>query len=422
MSKINWMLGRYYETVDGTVLRYVEYDDDDDQYPYLMKDIHGTYEEWHMEDGRQGRYDSMLDPMRVVGPTAKIPKPKFDWSVGDTYVLGDDDGTFVTVTGISDELKDWPWAVTAEDGDGTAYCYNIRGQCADDPDDLELTIVEKDDHVGWLGLRANPTDPKRIVKGEDGKWKVESTGTKLAANTTLNGTDKTTIGAEAPKEESKNNMNFKKLLGVTFGKNTSNEVSLTAAGVAVALAGNQEYAAFNGSELTRVPAGMAMGGDFLYNMPVQATDVKKGDLILNNSGGNGGSDLYLFVTDIKKNGNIVGINPRNSKEETLVPSSNMFGMKLFTKVVSMMNFGGDNNANLNQLMMFGMMGEGKSDPLEMMMLSQFMGGGNTTMDFSKNPMAMMMFMGKGEGKSDLSEMLMLTQLMSGNNFFGSQKE
>lgn len=106
----------------------------------------------------------------------------------------------------------------------------------------------------------------------------------------------------------------------------------------------------------------------VYRMPVAASAVKEGDMIIH-------KHHPMFVSSISK-GNIDIL---ESEVKTVIPTSNPFGFNFITKIMPIVNFGNTDQpfGNLMPMMMASMVfGDNGNDMGKMFMLSAMMGNSN----------------------------------------------
>lgn len=221
--------------------------------------------------------------------------------------------------------------------------------------------------------------------------------------------DASNMTCEEVKEEKKEETRMFSDLGSSFGKINSDQFKLSINGLAVR--GKEgKYYTFNPEtrELVEVTTGFFDDmKDLLFVMP--ATELEVGDIILHQN-----KPYYISVA---KNDVIKGIDFEDAIESTLVPKTNVFGIKYYTKVFNCLgtnNILGTDIAS-NPMMAYALMG-GKDFDLSKVMLFQALGQGNGIADFSENPIMLMALMSNENGGGDLSnfaKMQVLSQL-SGN--------
>ena len=119
--------------------------------------------------------------------------------------------------------------------------------------------------------------------------------------------------------------------------------------------------------------------NMVYRMPVAASAVKEGDMIIH-------KHHPMFVSSISE-GNIEVIDILESEVKTVIPTSNPFGFNFITKIMPIVNFGNTAPSpdqpfgNLMPMMMASMMfgdndGNNGNDMGKMFMLSAMMGNSN----------------------------------------------
>ena len=196
----------------------------------------------------------------------------------------------------------------------------------------------------------------------------------------------------------KENTNMKNMFGMNFefGKVPAGKFKMSFMGLAFAT-GNGRYAVYNigDNEFTDVTE-MTMDADgMIMQMPVAAKDVAVGDIIKH-------KDAYVIVKGGTENGCITAVDPFKSEEINIIPTKSMFGFNFVTKVINVFgNMFGENTVtpsednpfgNIAPFIMMSAMSDGNNDNdgmMKMLLMSQMMGG-QSGMDFSKNPMLMFM--------------------------------
>ena len=119
--------------------------------------------------------------------------------------------------------------------------------------------------------------------------------------------------------------------------------------------------------------------NMVYRMPVAASAVKEGDMIIH-------KHHPMFVSSISE-GNIEVIDILESEVKTVIPTSNPFGFNFITKIIPIVNFGNTAPSpdqpfgNLMPMMMASMVfgdndGNNGNDMGKMFMLSAMMGNSN----------------------------------------------
>ena len=119
--------------------------------------------------------------------------------------------------------------------------------------------------------------------------------------------------------------------------------------------------------------------NMVYRMPVAASAVKEGDMIIH-------KHHPMFVSSISE-GNIEVIDILESEVKTVIPTSNPFGFNFITKIMPIVNFGNTAPSpdqpfgNLMPMMMASMVfgdneGNNGNDMGKMFMLSAMMGNSN----------------------------------------------
>ena len=207
-------------------------------------------------------------------------------------------------------------------------------------------------------------------------------------------------------------------LGSSFGKINSNQFRLSINGLAVR-GKDGKYLTFNPEtrELVEVTTGFFDDmKDLLFVMP--ATELEVGDIILH-------QNKPYYITSARDN-QIKGIDFEDAVESVLVPKTNVFGIKYYTKVFNCLgtnNILGTDIAS-NPMLAYALMGGKDFDLGKVMMFQALSGQGKGIADFSENPIMLMALMSNEKGGGDLSDfakMQILSQI-SGNKKAGSRKE
>lgn len=214
--------------------------------------------------------------------------------------------------------------------------------------------------------------------------------------------------AEENKEEKKvkEETNMFSNLGSSFGKIGSDQFRLSINGLAVK-GKDGKYVTFNPEtrELVEVTTGFFDDmKDLLFLMPT--TELEVGDIIIHQN-----KPYYITVS---KDNVVKGIDFEDAIESTLVPKTNVFGMKYYTKVFNCL---GTNNIlgtdiTSNPMMAYALMGGKDFDLSKIMMFQALSGQGKGIADFSENPIMLMALMSNENGKNDLSDFAKM-QILSG---------
>lgn len=214
--------------------------------------------------------------------------------------------------------------------------------------------------------------------------------------------------AEENKEEKKvkEETNMFSNLDSSFGKIGSDQFRLSINGLAVK-GKDGKYITFNPEtrELVEVTTGFFDDmKDLLFLMPT--TELEVGDIILHQN-----KPYYITVS---KDNVVKGIDFEDAIESTLVPKTNVFGMKYYTKVFNCLgtnNILGTDIAS-NPMMAYALMGGKDFDLSKIMMFQALSGQGKGIADFSENPIMLMALMSNENGKNDLSDFAKM-QILSG---------
>lgn len=197
-----------------------------------------------------------------------------------------------------------------------------------------------------------------------------------------------------------------KAFNFDFGPCTTDNIRMSMYGLAVKNA-NGTWVSYNpeSKEIIDVDIFNFDGGKFLYKMPVAIKDVKVGDIVIHNR-------KAMFVTDVSEAG-MSAIDPQAGEEKKILLTRSPFGFNYATKVVSLFNMTSDAptpDAPFGNMLPFLMMSEnsGEFDMNTMLMLSMM--GGQSGMDFSKNPMMMYFLMKDSKNADDLLPLMFMGNL------------
>lgn len=206
------------------------------------------------------------------------------------------------------------------------------------------------------------------------------------------------------KDNKKENENMKGF-NFDFGTCENNNVRLSMYGMAIKNTAG-EWVSYNpeAGEIINVDIfNMEDGGKYLFKMPVGIGNVAVGDIIVHNK-------VPMFVTNIIDGGKAFDvIDAREGECKKVIPTKNMFGFDVVTKIVSL--FGAFMDAPtadqpFGNMLPFLMMGDGKVDPMMAFMLMNQQNGTN----MMNNPM-MMYFMMKDSKDIDPMMFMMMDNMM-----------
>lgn len=190
-----------------------------------------------------------------------------------------------------------------------------------------------------------------------------------------------------------------------FGTCENNNVRLSMYGMAIKNTAG-EWVSYNpeAGEIINVDIfNMEDGGKYLFKMPVGIGNVAVGDIIVHNK-------VPMFVTNINDGGKSFDvIDAREGECKKVIPTKNMFGFDVVTKIVSL--FGAFMDAPtadqpFGNMLPFLMMGDGKVDPMMAFMLMNQQNGAN----MMNNPM-IMYFMMKDSKDIDPMMFMMMGNMM-----------
>ena len=201
-----------------------------------------------------------------------------------------------------------------------------------------------------------------------------------------------------------------KAFNFDFGPCTTDNIRMSMYGLAVKNA-NGTWVSYNpeSKEIIDVDIFNFDGGKFLYKMPVAIKDIAPGMVIVHNR-------KAMFVIEVGDSG-ITVVDPQAGEEKKILPTKNCFNFNFYTRVVSLFdsfmkspeNAPSAENPFGNMLPIF-MMSEnsGEFDMNTMLMLSMM--GGQSGMDFSKNPMMMYFLMKDSKNADDLCPLMFMGNL------------
>lgn len=235
---------------------------------------------------------------------------------------------------------------------------------------------------------------------------LEETECGMACEEDCDTKEKCEAVKENKEEKVKEETNMFSNLGSSFGKIGSDQFRLSINGLAVK-GKDGKYVTFNPEtrELVEVTTGFFDDmKDLLFLMPT--TELEVGDIILHQN-----KPYYITVS---KDNVVKGIDFEDAIESTLVPKTNVFGMKYYTKVFNCLgtnNILGTDIAS-NPMMAYALMGGKDFDLSKVMMFQALSGQGKGIADFSENPIMLMALMSNENGKNDLSDFAKM-QILSG---------
>lgn len=236
----------------------------------------------------------------------------------------------------------------------TGYCYNYNTGTISLRDELEKYVKE---------IVENEKNKNDVIKEEDNKMK---------------------------------GFNF------NFGPCTNDNIRMSMYGLAVQNT-NGEWVSYNNGDIVNVDIFNFDGRKFMFKMPCTFKDIKVGDILIHNK-------RPMFVEDIiDTEGGVIVVDTVAGERKEIIPTKNMFGFDIYTKVVSLFDaFSCAPTADqpFGNMLPFLMMEDNKdTDP---MMLLMMMNGGKMDM----NPM-MWYFMFKDNKEIDPAVMWMITSMAAG---------
>lgn len=201
-----------------------------------------------------------------------------------------------------------------------------------------------------------------------------------------------------------------KAFNFDFGPCTTDNIRMSMYGLAVKNA-NGTWVSYNpeSKEIIDVDIFNFDGGKFLYKMPVAIKDIAPGMVIVHNR-------KAMFVIEVGDSG-ITVVDPQAGEEKKILPTKNCFNFNFYTRVVSLFDSFMKSPENtpsaenpFGNMLPFFMMSEnsGEFDMNTMLMLSMM--GGQSGMDFSKNPMMMYFLMKDSKNADDLLPLMFMGNL------------
>lgn len=210
--------------------------------------------------------------------------------------------------------------------------------------------------------------------------------------------------------DDKKGNNKMKAFNFDFGPCTNDNIRMSMYGLAVKNA-NGTWVSYNpeSKEIIDVDIFNFDGGKFLYKMPVAIKDIAPGMVIVHNR-------KAMFVIEIGDSG-ITVVDPQAGEEKKILPTKNCFNFNFYTRVVSLFDSFMKSPENapsaenpFGNMLPFLMLSEnsGEFDMNTMLMLSMM--GGQTGMDFSKNPMMMYFLMKDSKNADDFLPLMFMGNL------------
>lgn len=201
-----------------------------------------------------------------------------------------------------------------------------------------------------------------------------------------------------------------KAFNFDFGPCTTDNIRMSMYGLAVKNA-NGTWVSYNpeSKEIIDVDIFNFDGGKFFYKMPVAIKDIAPGMVIVHNR-------KAMFVIEVGDSG-ITVVDPQAGEEKKILPTKNCFNFNFYTRVVSLFDSFMKSPENapsvenpFGNMLPFLMMSEnsGEFDMNTMLMLSMM--GGQSGMDFSKNPMMMYFLMKDSKNADDLLPLMFMGNL------------
>lgn len=275
-----------------------------------------------------------------------------------------DDGSELTSTSTNST-----WCPITATADYT-ICDTVSSKA--DKDYVDTSIIEAKEYMD------------ERVRGIENLWRELT----IAGDPFLSmNTNKIIIKDDAKGKEEDNMFNF------DFGPCKDSNIKMSTYGLAVKDAAGKwvSYDKANDSIVDVSP--LAFGdGKYFYKMPVAIKDIKVGDVIIHEK-------RPMFVGMICKDGDLSVVDIMSAERKVIMPVKNMFGFNYYTRVVSLMDMGGEavqpseDNPFGNPMMFALLSNEGGLDKLDPMMMFALMGGMGGNMK-DMNPMMLAMMLSK----------------------------
>ena len=200
-------------------------------------------------------------------------------------------------------------------------------------------------------------------------------------------TNKIIVKDDVKRKEEDNMFNF------DFGPCKDSNIKMSTYGLAVKDAAGK-WVSYNKANDSIVDVSPLTFGDgkYFYKMPVAIKDIKVGDVIIHEK-------RPMFVGMICKDGDLSVVDIMSAERKVIMPVKNMFGFNYYTRVVSLMDMGGEavqpseDNPFGNPMMFALLSNEGDLDKLDPMMMFALMGGMGGNMK-DMNPMMLAMMLSK----------------------------
>ena len=214
--------------------------------------------------------------------------------------------------------------------------------------------------------------------------------TNIINNGTYSYYTKSEIDEKIKKLEIKEEDNKMKGFNFNFGPCTNDNIRMSMYGLAVQNTAG-EWVSYNDGNIVNVDIFNFDGRKFMFKMPCTFKDIKAGDILIHNK-------KPMFVEDIMDvEGTVIVVDPMAGERKEIIPTKNMFGFNVYTKVVSLFDafacaptadqpFGNmlpflmmEDNKDMDPMMLMLMMNGGKMDMNNPMLMYMMMKGGNSDM-------------------------------------------
>lgn len=281
--------------------------------------------------------------------------------------------TVINSTSTADCINS-TWPVVASSVSTTAMSYNVCDTISTkaDKDYVDVSIVEAKEYMD------------ERIRGIENLWRELT----IAGDPFLSmNKNKIIIKDDVKRKEENNMFNF------DFGPCKDSNIKMSTYGLAVKdVAGKWvSYDKANDSIVDVSPFTFG-DGKYFYKMPVAIKDIKVGDVIIHEK-------RPMFVGMICKDGDLNVVDIMSAERKVIMPVKNMFGFNYYTRVVSLMDMGGEavqpseDNPFGNPMMFALLSDEGGLDKLDPMMMFALMGGMGGNMK-DMNPMMLAMMLSK----------------------------
>lgn len=250
-----------------------------------------------------------------------------------------------------------------------------------------ISIKADKDYVD-ASIIATKGDLDEKIRGIENLWKeITIAGDPFLSMNTNKIIFKNNTYIDVKRKEENNMFNF------DFGPCKDSNIKMSTYGLAVKDATGKwvSYDKANDSIVDVSPLTFG-DGKYFYKMPVAIKDIKVGDVIIHEK-------RPMFVGMICKDGDLSVVDIMSAERKVIMPVKNIFNFNYYTRVVSLMDMGGEavqpseDNPFGNPMMFALLADEGNFDKLDPMMMLALMGGMGGNMK-DMNPMMLAMMLSK----------------------------